>query len=590
MFLQHVSVKGFRNLSDFELHLQPGLNAIVGGNNVGKTNVLLAIQHALGPAAAYGETLWLTEDDLFRENNGTRADSIQITLAFSDLSPDELTQLYEIVDFEARPKAVARICYEAVWQEHRRRFRVARWGRSEEGERTAVPDEILDAISIVFLPALRDAEAALRPGYRSRLARLLEEHAKRNAPDEREQIVGIFTDANAAFRESGFVTDVENRLRSTAAAMAGDDYATPSIQAAPVDFARVLRSLHVTVDDNPVPDISACGLGYSNLLYIATVLAHLRAPEPGEYPMLFVEEPEAHLHPQSLILLAEHLASMLAGKAYPQTIITTHSPVLASHLRPSQVAVIYQDFARGKAAAHLASASLSRAEERQLQRMLDVTRATLYFGKALILVEGITEALLLPVLAKLIGVDLARSHVSVVPIAGVSFSTFKKLLLPDMFGIRTAILTDGDPKVVGRTWRDVAPKRDENSVIVPSKRARSVVEGFANHENVRVCRSEVTLEYDLAAAAHRNVEIMVETWSALDRRFAATLKRERDSDPNSVTGPLWMWRLMRGPFVRRKAEFAHQLAERLSDPSAGAGFVVPKYIHDAITHVVAQGV
>ena len=48
----------------------------------------------------------------------------------------------------------------------------------------------------------------------------------------------------------------------------------------------------------------------------------------------------------------------------------------------------------------IADCGLDRVELRKLRRMLDVTRASMLFARAVVLVEGITEALLLPVLAR----------------------------------------------------------------------------------------------------------------------------------------------------------------------------------------------
>lgn len=54
-------------MKNMKVELRPGLNVLVGRNNVGKTNLLRAIRHAIGPSASRGDSLWLEEDDFYDE-------------------------------------------------------------------------------------------------------------------------------------------------------------------------------------------------------------------------------------------------------------------------------------------------------------------------------------------------------------------------------------------------------------------------------------------------------------------------------------------------------------------------------------------
>src|SRR5205823_9093955 len=99
MHLACIDIKNFRSLKDLRVDLQPGLNVLVGRNNTGKTNLLQAIRHAIGPSASRGDALWLERDDFYKTGPADATErTIAITLTFSDLTEEQRAYFYEIVD------------------------------------------------------------------------------------------------------------------------------------------------------------------------------------------------------------------------------------------------------------------------------------------------------------------------------------------------------------------------------------------------------------------------------------------------------------------------------------------------------------
>lgn len=596
MHLSKVEIKNFRCLKHVTLELLPGLNVLVGRNNVGKTNIFEAIRQAIGPAGARGETTWLERDDFYRASAGAEPEStLSVTLTFSGLSDQQRAHFYEIVDFDLSDLAqsTAIIRFEASWPKNKRQATVKRTGGPANVEPPEVPSGLLPSLPITFLPALRDAEACLAPGHRSRLALLLQDLADRAGGDTEKDIKKIYDDANQSLESHSLVSGVKGSLQSTTQALAGTDYAPSAIRAAEVEFKRILRTLQVQMDGTPIGSLDANGLGYNNLLYIAVVLEHLKVPDPNECPLLLVEEPEAHLHPQLTVLLADYLANNTPGAHSPQTIVSTHSPVLAAKVPPSRVHVVFLDqLTQQPQCNSVAKASMSEKEERALERMMDITRATLYFAKGVILVEGISEALLLPVLARRIGYDLAKLHVSVVPICGVAFETFKKLCAPAVLGIPVAIVTDADPAVIrGATWESDVPTQT-NGVVAICDRTTKLLQIFTGHATVKVFHSHLTLEYDLALAGDDNAQLMAEVWESCFTGHPGTFNQQRIAAAGNTRDAkaLAAWRgICRAEHTGSKGDFAHRLASRL-DGTDGSGscpltFAIPQYIRDAIQYV-----
>ena len=599
MYLATVDIKHFRSFKELHVDLEQGLNVIVGRNNTGKTNLLKAIRHAIGPNASRGEALWLDRDDFYKESATDNTDrSILITLSFRGLSEKERAYFYEIIDFDlanlSNSKAIIR--FEAAWPKDKRQPSIKRTGGPSAAEPPEVPSRILESLPITFLPALRDAEAALAPGYRSRLALLLLDLAKRRDPNTKEEVLAIFTKANEELEQRPLISETKKSLQSTTGDLAGTDYAASAIKVAPVEFEKILRTLQVQMDGAPIGDLDANGLGYNNLLYMAVVLEHLKQSGLDENPILLIEEPEAHLHPQLTMLLADYLTNKTPGKTTPQTIVTTHSRTLVASVPPSRIQLLFCSPPTNQIrSTSLTKAGMDDLEENQLQRMMDITRSTLYFAKGAILVEGISEALLIPVLAKRHGYELSKLHISVIPICGVAFETFKKLLDPNVLGIPVAIVTDADPRVpTDVPWNDALPESDNGGFSI-SDRTRKLVSLFAGHNTVQVFHSTVTLEYDLAEAGDSNAMVMAKVWedcfAGTPRTFSQKLVKTGDGvrKENAIIA----WRgICRAEHSGSKAEFAHRLAAYLAiQPLEGQSkieFQTPAYIAQAIEYVVRR--
>jgi putative ATP-dependent endonuclease of the OLD family len=599
MYLSLVDIKNFRCFEAMVVALQPGLNVLVGRNNTGKTNILQAIRMALGPGASRGDALWLDRDDFYRPiSSDTTERTISINLTFSGLNETQRAYFYEIVDFDLSDlsKSKATIRFEASWPKGKRQATIKRTGGPLTAESPEVPTRILASLPVTFLPALRDAEAYLAPGYRSRLASLLGDIATRRGGTTEEEILKIYLTANEELEKHPLIDETKSSLQATTRTIAGSDYSASTIKASEVEFEKVLRSLQMLMSDCPIGALSANGLGYNNLLYIAVVLEHLRNPDADESPLLLVEEPEAHLHPQLTTLLADYLANHTPGAFTPQTIVTTHSPTLAAHVPPSRVNVLYSEPTKQLLRCNgFANAGMTMREQVALQRMMDVTRATAYFSRALIIAEGISEAILIPVLAKRLGYDFAKLHISVIPICGVAFGTLKKILGPSVLGIPVAIVTDADPPVQrGTSWKEDIPEKDGSEFKV-SDRTAKLTAIFDGHATVRVMPSKVTLEYDLAEAGRPNARVMAAAWKQCFDGSPKTFNKSilAEADETEAARALATWRgICRANHSGSKAEFSHHLAELLTSKRRSGqwafNFEIPKYLRDAITYAVSS--
>ena len=152
--------------------------------------------------------------------------------------------------------------------------------------------------------------------------------------------------------------------------------------------------------------------------------------------ILALEEPEAHLHPSAVRSFARRLQGLKARK-----LISTHSGDLLSEIPFDSIRRLRRT--NGAISIHrYKDGLLSDAELRKLDHAVRSSRGNLLFARCWLLVEGETEAVLIPECAKTMGSDLHLHGVSCVEYAQIGID--KLIKLADQFGIEWFALMDGD--------------------------------------------------------------------------------------------------------------------------------------------------
>ena len=629
MYLQKITVKNFRCLKEISVTLSSGLNVLVGENNIGKTTLLDAVRAALGPAACTGEPLRVGPEDRHRQADGTYLDEpIQISLLFTELSPSEQAQFIDIINYNAAEpaKSTAQLNFRWNWNEKTKHYSLNRWGGSRALTDNAVPEDVLQMLPVTLLGALRDATAALQPGRNSRLAHLLD--ARANDADK-AAIVEFGKTTNEALEKNDLVSTTQDLISQTLSQASGKVFGQKTvIKTSPPEFEKIIQGLRLVVSRTLhgnveiTDELRANGLGFNNLFYIATVILELNAQANALLPLLLVEEPEAHLHPQLQTLLADFLSD--PKELHPvkvQSIITSHSPTIAAHVPPDRLRVLHKSKDGKLTCASFDACGLAPLQLAQVRRMLDVTRASLLFSRGVILVEGITEALLVPVLARRAGTNLEEHGISVIPICGVDFGTLAALFGGKGLQIPLAIVTDGDPGTeddpepgvpaagtsaasesehIEVPWHQQEPRRDAAGNLIICDRVVKLRTTFATNPCVGVFHSDVTLEYCLAKTDTQNPQVICDTWVSLFTGQPRTLNQSRldACNGNHDLQSLAIWRgICQAKTTRSKAEFAQALAAKLDEKNTDGSYVVartafgiPSYLTAAFTHVLTAPV
>lgn len=199
------------------------------------------------------------------------------------------------------------------------------------------------------------------------------------------------------------------------------------------------------------------GLGYKNLIKMEFLLAAFakKVEKCGDacIPLLFIEEPESHMHPQMQHAFAEYLEAFLAKitSIGIQTLLTSHSAHIANtmvfskirYAQKTKTGVIYKNL---NTFAEENSSNIAF-----IRKYLTITKCDLFFADKAIFVEGASERLLLPDMidkcAKAGNFDsqeykLPAQYYALVEIGGAY--AYKFIPFAEFLGIPCLILTDLD--------------------------------------------------------------------------------------------------------------------------------------------------
>ena len=414
ILIKSIRINGFRGLKNIELEFEQ-TTVLTGMNNSGKTSLLKALQLALG------NRQFLSPDDFYIQGNEI-SEKIIIDLLIIPIDQDgkkvmEFSEDWETLLTTNRirtdesgnsfvPLRTA-ITFEPIKNSYKTQQYILQswphflaedktnWFKSENGKEMSFR---FDEIPFFYMDAQRDIleDIKLKSSYLGKMLSKID-YSKEVVKEIEEQIKAL---NEKTVRNSDILSIIKATLKELDTAM---DSHSEGIDITP--FTKKLRDLSKGLsiyytDQKDSFSMEYHGMGtrsWSSLLTLKSfiLLLHSNAAidDSPFFPVLAIEEPEAHLHPNAQKKLYGQIDSISGQK-----IISTHSPYIAASADLKQIRSFYKDDAVhcGK----IETEQLTSEDIRKINRQVINTRGEIFFSKLLVFFEGETEEQALPILAE----------------------------------------------------------------------------------------------------------------------------------------------------------------------------------------------
>jgi len=436
MKIKKIEIKHFRSFKEETITFpKSGLCALVGENNAGKSNILTALNLMLGEK--YPMYNMLTDNDFY---GWKRDKELRIKIDF-----DENSEGYDSLDLIYNPLSKEEFKYQLTENFSTRR------PTSEQREK----------FGFIYISAERDLLHQLTYSKWTlfgKIAERLQESFKKNDENgqKSKEVEEYFTKTTKFLRDNSSLKDFENNLKNSYNELFIEGQTQLIFKSFdPINyFQSLLLSVNEFGKDIYPRDL---GMGSRNLLFLALFKAYAETFRPAG-DLIVIEEPELYLHYSWRSFLYETLKKLAEKGA--QIIYSTHSEDFVDLGRFDDIRVVRKIQENGEIFSKVYEPEVKTLLEERKKEYPDTNLEQIkqhfsklgtseysarkgFFSKKVILVEGPTEALSLPIFFQAKGINLDKNSISIVDCSGKNnIPTFLNLF--KSFKIDCYIIWDGD--------------------------------------------------------------------------------------------------------------------------------------------------
>lgn len=430
MKISTIQIKDYRSILDAELTLG-NMTILLGKNNEGKSNLLMAINVAVSTLQFYAEIkkkrmrydrmrnsehyFWDNDYPTSKRKGDKRNKKTTFILEFN-LDEREIEDFKKNIGHQLNGTLPIKITFESDNSYDIKVVKQGKGSRPLNEKSQKVARYIAEHIEFNYIPAVRTIEHTMEIINEQITERLQEERKDK----EYQEALKIIND-----KENKTFSSLSDEIKNTLIEFL-PNINTVSLTSEDLGMMIRRRQEYVfMIDDGENTNLKNKGDGVKSL--VAMSLLKNKKYIPNTASVIAIEEPESHLHPSAIDALRK---SILALSEQSQVIITTHNPQFVNR-NAIESNIIVENGTAVKA-----------SNIRQIREVLGVKLSdNLYGAKLLLYVEGITDRIVLNALLKYKSTKLAEAiknnELVIQPMSGADHIemhlTTAKAMLADFF-------------------------------------------------------------------------------------------------------------------------------------------------------------
>lgn len=453
IMVKNIKINNFRSLKQVSIELDK-YTILVGKNNCGKSNIIQAIGLAFDFSTVLREDIFASPDEPYNDSKKITIDVRILPVDSNGIVQDSFTNAWSrafgnfaSVDDTTDKEYFAfrtEIAYDHDKEIYTNvKYKIDKWldvGDSRIG--STIRRETLENIDNILINAQRDISLDIgdKRSIWGKLASKIKVTERVRGNIEAQ----LNTLNKKIVSESDILKSISKELKFTT----GDKLSKVDISPITRDVESLYRGMNIyyTNKDSLPTAVENLGLGVRSWAVFSTIKAEVvtsaqkKATDDIAYhPLILVEEPEAHMHPQAQRHLFSDINAMIGQK-----IITTHSPYILSQIEIDKIRYVKKVGAFSEALPLLVD-GLSKDDIRKIRRTVLNTRGEILYANAVILAEGETEEQALAVFVReYFKKEPFELGISIIGVGGGNYLPFMRVL--ERLDIKWYVFSDGEAR------------------------------------------------------------------------------------------------------------------------------------------------